>query len=125
MAVILETEIHNRTRDNDYFTSTIVGLPSELVLGKAFTVRKLSATPTIIIDAVSAATWLSDPARMLLKQQVKSSPNTLGLPFAAGSLGQTRSKMSSIWSFLFGFGLCATLSYAYMTQSWLQQLIPF
>jgi hypothetical protein len=125
MATIFETETQNQARDNAYFTSTIVGLPSETVLGKAFTVRKLSANPTIVVDAISATTWLSDPARQLLKQQVKRSPKTLGLPFAAGSFAHTRSSTSIIWPFLLGFGLCAVLSYAYMTQPWLQQLIRF
>ena len=112
-------------RDNDYFTSTIVGLPSEVILGRAFTARKLSADPTITVQAMTAATWLSEPARLLLKQQVKQSPKTLGLPFAAGSFAHTRSKNASVWAFLFGFGLCATLSYIYISQPWLQQLVRF
>jgi hypothetical protein len=113
----------NIARDNDYFTSTIVGLPSEVVLGKAFTPRKLNADPTITIQAMTAATWLSEPARLLLKEQVKQSPRTLGLPFAGGSFTHTRSKHSSVWAFLLGFSLCAALSYAYITQSWLQRIL--
>jgi hypothetical protein len=120
-----DSDRQNTTRDNDYFTSTIVGLPSEVVLGKAFTARKLSSDPTITIQAMTAATWLSEPARLLLKQQVKQSPKTLGLPFAAGSFAHTRSKRASLWSFLLGFALCAALSYTYFTQPWLQQIIRF
>ena len=112
-------------RDNDYFTSTIVGLPSEVILGRAFTARKLSADPTITVQAMTAATWLSEPARLLLKQQVKQSPKTLGLPFAAGSFAHTRSKNASAWAFLLGFVLCAALSYIYISQPWLQQLLRF
>jgi hypothetical protein len=119
------SSVQNTTRDNDYFTSTIVGLPSEVVLGKAFTARKLSSDPTITIQAMTAATWLSEPARLLLKQQVKQSPKTLGLPFAAGSFAHRRSKNTSIWMFLLGFALCAALSYTYFTQPWLQQIIRF
>ena len=126
----MATQLHdsaaqNIARDNEYFTSTIVGLPSEVTLGRAFTARKLSADPTITVQAMTAATWLSEPARLLLKQQVKQSPKTLGLPFAAGSFAHTRSKNASVWAFLFGFGLCAALSYIYFTQPWLQQMLRF
>lgn len=118
-------------RDNDYFTSTIVGLPSEVLLGKAFTARKLSHHPTITIQAMTPATWLSEPARQLLQQQIKQSPKTLGLPFAAGSFAHTRSKYASLWAsfwaflwpFLLGFCVCAVLSYFYTTQPWLSLLI--
>jgi hypothetical protein len=120
-----DSAAQNTARDNDYFTSTIVGLPSEVVLGKAFTVRKLSAEPTITIQAMTAATWLSEPARQLLKQQIKQSPKTLGLPFAAGSYAHMRSKNASVWAFVLGFSLCAALSYIYFTQPWLQQLFRF
>jgi hypothetical protein len=122
MATLLDSAAQNIARDNDYFTLTVVGLPSEVVLGKAFTARKLSATPTITIEAVSPTTWLSEPASQLLKQQIKHSPKTLGLPFAAGSFAHTRSKNASLWAFLLGFALCAALSYLYITQPWLQQL---
>lgn len=124
-----ESSAQNTARDNDYFTSTIVGLPSEVILGKAFTARKLSTEPSITIQAVTAATWLSEPARLLLKQQIKQSPKTLGLPFAAGSYAHTRSKHASVWAFLLGFSLCAaltlSLSYTYFSQPWLQQLFRF
>jgi hypothetical protein len=126
MATLLnDSAAQNTARDNDYFTSTIVGLPSEVILGKAFTARKLSAEPTITIQAVTAATWLSEPALLMLKQQIKQSPKTLGLPFAAGSYAHTRSKHASAWAFLLGFSLCAVLSYIYFTQPWLQQLFRF
>ena len=115
----------NTVRDNDYFTSSIVGLPSEMAMGRAFTARKLSADPSITIHAMTAATWLSEPARLLLKQQIKQSPKTLGLPFAAGSFAHTRSKNAPVWAFLLGFSLCAALSYTYSTQPWLQQLLRF
>jgi hypothetical protein len=120
-----ESAVQNAARDNDYFTSTIVGLPSEVILGKAFTARKLGAEPAITIQAMTAATWLSEPARQLLKQQIKQSPKTLGLPFAAGSYAHTRTKYASAWAFALGFSLCAALSYIYVTQPWLQQLFRF
>jgi hypothetical protein len=120
-----DSAAQNTARDNDYFTSTIVGLPSEVSLGRAFTARKLSADPSITVQAMTAATWLSEPARLLLKQQIKQSPKTLGLPFAAGSFAHTRSKNASVWAFLLGFSLCAALSYTYITQPWLQQLLRF
>jgi hypothetical protein len=120
-----DSSAQNTASDNDYFTSTIVGLPSEVVLGKAFTARNLSAEPSITVQAMTAATWLSEPARQLLKQQVKQSPKTVGLPFAAGSYAHTRTKYASVWAFVLGFSLCAALSYIYFTQLWLQQLLRF
>ena len=116
-----DSAAQNTARDNDYFTSTIVGLPSEVSLGKAFTSRRLSADPSITVQAMTAATWLSEPARQLLKQQIKQSPKTLGLPFAAGSYAHTRSKNASVWALVLGSILCAALSYIYITQPWLQQ----
>lgn len=118
MATISNMTKEQAALDNDYFTSTIVGLPSEVTLGKAFTVRKLTASPTIVIDAISAKTWLSDPAQQMLKQQIKQSPKKLGLPFAAGSFAHTRSNFSDLRPFLLGFALCAILSFAYTTFPW-------
>jgi hypothetical protein len=125
MPTHLETAVLNAERDNDYFTSTIVGLPSEIALGKVFTKRKLSQHPTITIDAITAAVWHSDAAHILLKQQIRQSPKTLGLPYPAGNFARKRSEKSSFLAFLLGFFLCAALCYAYVTQSWLQQLIAF
>jgi hypothetical protein len=123
MTTHLEAAITNAERDNDYFTSTIVGLPSEVVLGKVFTKRRLSQHPTITVDAITAAVWHSDAAHALLKQRIKASPKTLGLPFPAGNFARKRYEKSSFLAFLLGFGLCAALGYLYMTQPWLQQLL--
>lgn len=123
MSTHLEAAIANAARDNDYFTSTIVGLPSEIALGKVFTKRKLSQHPTITIDAITAAVWHSDAAHALLKQRIKASPKTLGLPFPAGNFARRRSEKSSFLAFLLGFGLCAALGYLYITQPWLQQFL--
>jgi hypothetical protein len=118
MATILNNTKEQIARDNDYFTSTIVGMPAELSLGKAFTARKLTASPAIVIDAISAKTWLSEPAQQLLAQRVKQSPKTMGLPFAAGSFAHTRTRFSDALPFLLGFALCAVLSVAYSTFPW-------
>jgi hypothetical protein len=125
MTTHLEAAILNADRDNDYFTATIVGLPSEIALGRVYSKRKLSQHPTISIDAITAAVWHSDAAHTLLKQQIKQTPKTLGLPFPAGNFARKRSEKSSFLAFLLGFGLCAALGYAYMTQPWLQQLLVF
>ena len=125
MTTHLEAAIQNAERDNDYFTSTIVGLPSEIAMGRAYTKRKLSQHPTITIDAITAAVWHSDAAHTLLKQQIKQSPKTLGLPYPAGNFARKRSEKSSFMAFLLGFGLCAVLGYLYITQPWLQQLLGF
>lgn len=125
MTTHLETAVLNTERDNDYFTSTIVGLPSEIALGRAYTKRKLSQHPTITIDAITAAVWHSDAAHTLLKQKIKQTPKTLGLPFPAGNFARQRSGKSYFLAFLSGFALCAALSYVYITQHWLQQLLAF
>jgi hypothetical protein len=125
MTFKLEATPESRQRDNDFFTSTIVGLPSEIALGKAYTKRKPSQQPTVTVDAISAAVWHSDAARTILLQQIKQSPKTLGLPFPAGSFVRTRSNKSSFWAFLLGFGLCAVLSSAYVMLPWLQNLLRF
>jgi hypothetical protein len=131
MATPLTTAAESSQRDNDYFTSTVVGLPQEVTLGKVFTKRKLSQQPSITIDAMTAAVWHSDPARLVVKQQVKQSYKTLGLPFEAGSFAHTRSKMAGVWAFLSGFSICAALFFVALTlsgalpslQFWLQNLM--
>lgn len=125
MTTHLEAAVANAERDNDYFTATIVGLPSEITLGKAFTKRKLSMHPSISVDAITASVWQSDAARTLLMQQIKSSPKTLGLPFPAGSFARKRSEKTSLMAFLFGFSLCAALCFVYVTQTWWHQLLKF
>jgi hypothetical protein len=125
MTTHLEAVVQNAERDNDYFTATIVGLPSEITLGKAFTKRQLSMHPTITVDAITAVVWHSDSARMLLMQHIKQSPKTLGLPFPAGNFSRQRSEKANILAFLFGFSLCAVLCFVYVTQPWLQQLLSF
>jgi hypothetical protein len=125
MTTHLEAAVANTKRDNDYFTSTIVGLPTEVVMGRAYTKRKLSQHPTIVIDAVTAAVWHSEAAHELLKKRIKASPKTLGLPFPAGNFARRRSEKSSSLAFLLGFSLCAALCYAYATLPWVQQLLVF
>ena len=125
MSNTTENFAFNTERDNDFFTSTIVGLPSEVSLGRAFTKRKLSKHPTIAIDAVTAAVWHSDAAHELLKKRIKASPKTMGLPFPAGNFARRRSEKSSFLVFLLGFSLCAALCYAYINLPWLQQLLIF
>jgi hypothetical protein len=125
MTTHLEATVLNTERDNDYFTTTIVGLPEEVALGRAYSKRKLSQHPTIFIDAITAAVWHSDAARILLNQQIKQTPKTLGLPYPAGNFARKRSEKSSLIAFLLGFGLCAALCFVYVTQPWLQQLLRF
>jgi hypothetical protein len=125
MTFKLASPLETTQRDNDFFTTTIVGLPSEIALGKAYTKRKLSLQPTITVDAISPTVWHSDAARTLLLQQIKQSPRKLGLPFPAGSFSRSPSKRLSFLSFLLGFVICAALSFAYVTQAWLQNLLRF
>lgn len=125
MTTHLEAAVLNTERDNDYFTTTIVGLPSEIALGRAYNKRKLSQHPTITIDAITAAVWHSDAAHALLKQRIKQTPKTLGLPYPAGNFSRKRSEKSCFLAFLLGFSLCAVLCFVYVTQPWLQKLLVF
>jgi hypothetical protein len=125
MTTHLVDTVANNQRDNDYFTATVVGLPIEVALGRSYTERKLKQHPTITVNATTAAIWHSDAAHVLLKERIKQSPKTLGLPFLAGNSTRRRSEKSSLLPFLLGFGLCAALCYAYVTQPWLQQLLIF
>jgi hypothetical protein len=125
MTTHLEAARANNKRDNDYFTSTIVGLPFEVAMGRAYTKRKLTMHPTITIDAITTTVWHSDAAHHLLKQRVKQSPKTLGLPFPAGNFARKRSGKSNFLAFLLGFMLCGALCYVYITQPWLQKLLVF
>jgi hypothetical protein len=125
MTFKLASTLESTQRDNDFFTTTIVGLSSEITLGKVYTKRKLSQQPTVTVDAISAAVWHSESARAILLQQIKQSPKKLGLPFPAGSFSRSRSNRFSFLSFLLGFVVCAALSFTYVTQSWLQNLLRF
>jgi hypothetical protein len=125
MTFKLASTVESTQRDNDFFTTTIVGLPTEIALGKAYTKRKLSQQPTVTVDAISATVWHSDAARNMLLQHIKQSPKTLGLPYPAGGFSRSRSKKSSFLLFVLGFAVCAALSFAFITQPWLQNLLRF
>jgi hypothetical protein len=129
MPTLLAAAEDSAQRDNDYFTSTIVGLPSEVALGRAYTKRKLNQHPTLSVDAITASVWHSDGARALLKQHVKQSPKTLGLPFPADGFARQRTYWSELLAFLLGFGICAAGCFAYFNAypslPWLQKLFGF
>ena len=48
---------------DDFFTSTIVGLPQEVVLGQRFKERNLINQQYVTVDAMNAKAWLSEPAK--------------------------------------------------------------
>lgn len=121
-----ETEASAQSRLNDYFTATVVGLPYEVSLGKSFTNRMFKSDQFVTIDAVSAKTWLSDPARDMLKQQLKRPRHSLGLPFQTGSFSRARrwSRVTML-AFLSGFGTCLLLLAVYLIQPWLRLPLHF
>lgn len=90
-----------------------------MVLGKAFTKRRLRNNPTINVEATTSETWLSDPAKKLLTQQIKQSRKTMGLSFSSRSYSYTQLKKSLIWAFLLGFIVCAVLSLLLRSKPWL------
>ena len=124
MALAFESEALNKSRMDDYFTATIVGLPEEVSLGKAFTSRMLKNDSYVTIDALTAKAWLSEPARDALKVQLKRSKQDVGIPFPAGKFARSRRwNESPIAIFLLGFGACAALLALYAVQPWLR--LPF
>lgn len=129
MAIPFETKASAKSRLDDYFTATVVGLPEEISLGKAFSNRILRDDQFVSIDAITAKAWLSDPARALLTQRLKQAQPTLhkvGLPFPAGSFVRSRRwGRSTILAFLLGFCACMALFALYLALPWLQQFVHF
>lgn len=109
---------------DDYFTATIVGLPEEVSLGKAFSNRMLKSDQYVTIDALTAKAWLSEPAREALKAQLKRPKQDVGIPFPAGKFARSRRwSRSPMAIFLLGFSVCAALLALYALQPWLR--LPF
>ena len=90
MTLVFESEASNKSRMDDYFTTTIVGLPEEVNLGTAFSSRMLKSDKYVTIDAMTAKAWLSDPAREALKAQLKRPKLDVGLPIPAGKFARSR-----------------------------------
>lgn len=124
MALAFESEASNQSRMDDYFTTTIVGLPEQVNLGTAFTSRMLKSDQYVTIDALTAKAWLSEPARKALKAQLKRPKQDVGMPIPAGKFARSRHwRQSPIAIFLLGFGTCAALLALYAVQPWLR--LPF
>jgi hypothetical protein len=121
----LEAEALAKSRLDDYFTATVVGLPQEVSLGNTFVSRMLKGDQFVTIDTISAKAWLSDPAREQLKQQLKQSQHSLGLPFPTGSSARDRRwGRVRVSAFLWGFGTCLLIVTAYLIQPWLRLPLP-
>lgn len=117
----LATSASASSRLDDYFTATVVGLPQELDLGRLFTNRMLKSDQFVTVDAITAQAWLSDPARELLKQQLKQPQHALGLPFPTGSFARHRQwSRTTLLAFAAGFGACLLLLAVYAVQPWLR-----
>jgi hypothetical protein len=127
MTFAFESEALNKSRMDDYFTTTIVGPPEEVSLGKAFTSRMLQNDAYVTIDALTAKAWLSEPARAALKQRLKQANQDAGIPYPAEKFARSRRwSQSPIVIFLLGFAACAVLSTLYAIQPWLRlPFIPF
>lgn len=124
MALTFVSEASNKSRMDDYFTATIVGLPEQVNLGTAFSSRMLKSEQYVTIDALTAKAWLSEPAREALKAQLKRPKPDMGLPIPAGKFARSkRWSQSPIVIFLLGFGACAALLALYAAQPWLR--LPF
>ena len=121
MALAFESEKSNRSQIDDYFTTTIVGLPEEVSLGKVFTNRMLKSDQYVSIDALTAKAWLSDPAREALKAQSKQRMQKVGVPFPSGKFARTwRWIQTPMTIFLLGFAACVALLALYVLQPWLR-----
>lgn len=127
MALTFETEALNKSRMDDYFTTTIVGPPEEVCLGIAFTNRMLNSDTYVTIDMLTAKAWLSESARKVLKQRLKQTRQNIGSPYPNGKFARSRRlSLSSIAIFLLGFCACAVLFALYSVQPWLRlPFVPF
>ncbi len=75
---------------DDFFTSTIVGLPQEVVLGQRFKERNLINQQYVTVDAMNAKAWLSEPAYQELNQALKRSQRSIGFSFKRHLVNQSR-----------------------------------
>jgi hypothetical protein len=124
MTVTFEPAALKKSRMDDYFTTTIVGVPVEVSLGTAIANRMLKTDKYVTIDALTAKAWLSEPARKALKEQLKHPKQGGGMPFPAGKFAKSRRwSRSPIAIFLLGFSCCAAMLALYALQPWFR--LPF
>ena len=110
---------------DDFFTSTIVGLPQEVVLGQRFKERKLINQQYVTVDAMNAKAWLSEPAYQELNQALKQSQRSIGFSFKRHFVNQFESNSRSS-TMMFGFGfLAAALIGLALTYAWSRAWIQF
>ncbi|HMS28051.1 MAG TPA: hypothetical protein PKC80_11865 [Burkholderiaceae bacterium] len=92
---------------DDFFTTTIVGLSQEVVLGQRFKERALINQQYVTVDAMNAKAWLSEPAYQVLNQALKHSQRSTGVAFKNGLLQHlgNRGKGAAVM-FVLGFLTC-------------------
>ena len=110
---------------DDFFTSTIVGLPQEVVLGQRFKERNLINQQYVTVDAMNAKAWLSEPAYHELNQALKHSQRFSGFSFKRHIVNRSVSHgRSSTMMFVFGFLAAALIGLA-LTFAWSRTWIQF
>jgi len=110
---------------DDFFTSTIVGLPQEVVLGQRFKERKLINQQYVTVDAMNAKAWLSEPAYHELNKALKRSQRSIGFSFKRHFVNQSEVHgRSSTMMFVFGFLAAALIGLA-LTFAWSRTWIQF
>ena len=103
---------------DDFFTSTIVGLAQEVVLGQRFKERKFINQQYVTVDAMNAKAWLSEPAYHELNQALKRSQRSIGFSFKRHFVNQSDLHgRSSTMMFVFGFLAAALIGLA-LTYAW-------
>ena len=110
---------------DDFFTSTIVGLPQEVVLCQRFKERNLINQQYVTVDAMYAKAWLSEPAYQELNQALKRSQRSIGFSFKRHFVNQSDLHgRSSTMMFVFGFLAAALIGLA-LTYAWSRAWIQF
>ena len=110
---------------DDFFTSTIVGLPQEVVLGQRFKERNLINQQYVTVDAMNAKAWLSEPAYQVLNKALKRSQRSTGVSFKQQLANQFVShERSSALMFMLGFLASALIGLA-LTYAWSRTWIQF
>ena len=110
---------------DDFFTSTIVGLPQEVVLGYIMNQRFLKSDQFVTVDAKHEKAWLSEPAYRKLMRALAESQRITGESFKR----QEADRFTSLGSrsglmFMLGFLFCAACGLA-LTYAWSRAWITF
>lgn len=126
MATQSVTSSQSKAQLNDFFTTSIVGMPQKVVLGQVLRDRVLNSDQFVTVDAIQAKAWLSEPAYQNLQQALTESQRISGISFKKQFVNQFASPhgRSTALLFMLGFLTSAMISLA-LTYAWSRAWIQF